>query len=291
MKRAADNPLNQAPLDYNQIQAKTEPLPLSLDLPNEIWEDIFLKSNFKDLGNCYLVDKKWNQLTNETVLVNKMIYEGFCFNPSHWNEFCGEGTVSDDEIAKAYASLPKDIIEILNSDYNGERVIDTHMLVWMPESIKGEPLTINNFGKLLKEQPEFSRRPTGYGYINNSIVLQEGTAPIKSGWVLMTTDIIPDSQKKRYVEQLILLENLNKNGQTDYRVPKIAEVIICIAAKYLRSKTRLFSEDPLTYTRCQERVRGFQAVVGSFIESGFRVDLHFSNEDHFGLAALRELCN
>ena len=289
MKRAADNPLNQAPLNFNQIQIDL--LPLSFEFPNEIWKDIFLKSNFKDLGNCSLVDKKWNQLTNDPMLVKKMIYEGFCFNPSHWNEFCGAGTVSDDEIAKAYALLPTNFDEILKIDcpaFPGYKVIDTHMLVWIPETIKGKPVTIDNFGLLLKEQQEFSRRPTGYGHIFNPIAQQEGGKSIKSGWVLMTTDVIPDSRNKRFFEQLILLENLNKNGQTGYRVPKIAEAIICIAAEYLRSKKRLFSDEPLTYTRFEDRVRGYQVIVGGFTPSGLRVDLILNNDEQFGIAALRE---
>ena len=66
-----------------QSANSTHPLPLSLGLPNEIWKDIFLKGNFKDLRTCSLVDKKWNQLTNDPTLVKKMIYEGCCFNPSH----------------------------------------------------------------------------------------------------------------------------------------------------------------------------------------------------------------
>ena len=271
----------------NQLATSNEPLPLSLGLPNEVCKVIFSDVNFKELRNCSLVDKKWNKLTNDPMLVKKMIYEGFCFNPSHWNEFCGAGTVSNDEIAKAYASLPKDIFKILKSDYNGKKVIDTHMLVWIPESIKGKSVTIDNFGALLKEQPEFSHNPTGYGYIWNSNVQQEGSNPIKSGWKLMTNDVIPGSRNKKMAEQLILVESLNKNGQTGYRVPKTAEAIICIAAEYLRSKKRLFSDEPTTYTRCQENVQGYQVVVGGFDPSGLFV-CNSTDCVSIGVAGLRE---
>ena len=271
-----------------QSANSAEPLPLSLGLPNEIFKVIFSDVNFKELRNCSLVDKKWNQVTNDPMLVKKTIYEGFCFNPSHWNEFCGAGTVSHDEIAKAYASLPKDILEILKNDYNGKKVIDTHMLVWIPETIKGKPLTIDTFGALLKEKQEFSNSATGYGYIPNSIIQQEGNKPIKCGWVLMTTDVIPGSRNKSFADQELLVESLNKNGQTGYRVPKMAEAIVCIAAEYLRSKKRLFSNDPSTYTRCQENVQGFQIIVGYFKEYGLDVDKNHDDDDDIGVAALRE---
>ena len=270
-----------------------KPLPLSLRLPNEVWKVIFSGANFKELRNCSLVDKKWNQLTNDPMLVKKMIYEEYCFNPSHWNEFCGVGTVLDDEIAKAYASLPKDIREILKSDYNGQKVIDTHMLVWIPETIKGKPITIDNFGALLKAKPEFCYNATGYRVIWDEIVQQEGSKLVKSGWVLMTTDVISGSRKKSFAEQKLLVESLNKNGQTGYRVPKTAEAIICIAAQYLRSKEskkRLFSDEPWTFTRCQENVQGLQTMVGGFAPSGLSV-WFTRNDDRYGaigVAGLRE---
>ena len=277
----------------DQSTNSNEPLPLPLWLPDEIWKVIFSEANFKELRNCSLVDKKWNQLTNDPMLVKKMIYEEYCFNPSHWNEFCGVGTVLDDEIAKAYASLPKDIREILKSDYNGQKVIDTHMLVWIPETIKGKPVTIDNFGALLKAKPEFCYNATGYRVIWDEIVQQEGSKLVKSGWVLMTTDVISGSRNKSLAEQKLLVESLNKNGQTGYRVPKIAEAIICINAQYLRSKEskkRLFSTEPWTYTRCQENVQGFQTIVGRFAPSGLYVYVtrNYSDGDDIGVAGLRE---
>ncbi len=271
-------------------------LSLSRGLPNEIWKDIFSKvidGDFMDFRNCSLVDRKWNQLADDPMLSKKMIYTGFCFNPSHWNEFCGEGTVSDDEIDKAYASLPNNIDEILKSDcpaFPGYKTIDTHMLVRIPETIKGKPITIGNLGALLKEQLEFFHHESGYRLIENLIVQQEGDKPIKSCWVLMTTDVIPYSRNETYDRLLILVNSLNKkNGQTGYRVSKTVEAIVLLAAEYLRSKKCLFSDETLTYTRCQENVQGYQVVVGGFALSGLRVDGNNYDYDNIGVAGLRDL--
>jgi len=88
-----------------------------------------------------------------------------------------------------------------------------------------------------------------------------------------------------------MVESLNKNGQTGCRVPKTAEAIICIAAQYLRSKEskkRLFSDEPETYTRCQENVQGFQTIVGAFAPFDLLVALNDYDHDHIGVAGLRE---
>ena len=167
--------------------------------------------------------------------------------------------------------------------------MDTHILVWIPETIKGKPVTIDNFGELLIKLPY---SPKAYQYIDNGIVRQEGSNPIKSGWVLMTTDVISGSRNKSFADQELWVESLNKNGQTGYRVLKIAEAIVCIVAEYLRSKEstkRLFSNDPFTYTRCQENVEGYQVGVGGFARCGLLVRTCSFDEVSPGVAGLRDL--
>lgn len=253
-------------------------------LPNEIWKEIFLEGNIKDIRK---IDKAWNKVANDLMSTKKMIFEEFCFNPSHWNKFCGADTVSPDEIAKAYALLPDNINEILKSDcpaFPDKKIIDTHMLVWIPETINGKPVTTQNFGLLLKNK-------INYDYLGR-LNIQE---PLKSGWVLMTTDVVPGSRNQYYTNQKILVENLNKNGQTGYRIPKTAEAIICIAAEYLRSKKLLFGRE--TYTHCQEMDGyGYQVTLGNFspwnppcLQSNCDIWIARFGGEPIGVAALREL--
>src|SRR5665647_229061 len=228
-----------------------------LPLVKDIWKEIFSGLSFNELNNCASLSIKCYKLVNEPNLSKKAIYHDFCFNPSHWNHFFGEGTVQKNEIDKAFNLLPKDINEILKSPcpaFPNKRIMDTHMAVWIPESINGKPLTIDSFGLLLKQQPEFSENETGYQYLWNNIVQQMGSNSIKSGWVLMTTDVIPESRRKSFAEQQELVKKLNKDGHPAYRVPNAGEAIISIYAKYLMSgtKKRLFSDESYTYTRCQE---------------------------------------
>jgi hypothetical protein len=158
------------------------------------------------------------------------------------------------------------------------------MLVWIPETINGKPLTINSFRELLKLKPEFSN--DGYGYIWDEITKQEGGKSIESGWVLMATDVLPESRNKTYSDQKIMIERLNENDQTGWDVPMLGQAIVCIATEYLKSGKRLFGNDPLTYTRCQEKIGRFQLVVGGFAPSGLGVN--FRNYGHVtvGVAGL-----
>jgi len=275
------------------------PSPL-LNLLDDIWKLIFLQlteMNFKNLWNCSLVDKKWKQMSNDPSLTKKMIYEGFCFNPSSWNKYCspwakirGKETVSRDEIEKAYESLPNLIDKILKSDcpaFKDKRIIDSHMLVWIPEKIKGQPVTIENLEKLLEERIEFSEY--GIRCCRDEIIKQERAKIIKSGWFLMTTHIIPDSRNQSYFEQKNRVENFEINGQKGYRIPKIAEAIVCIATEYFRTKKRLFPFG--TFTRCEESVESvndmWQSIVGYFDDYGFSISLNICDCDIVGIAALQ----
>ena len=56
-------------------------------------------------------------------------------------------------------------------------------------------------------------------------------------------------------------------------------------AEYSRSKNRLFSESPWTYTRCQENVQGYQIIVGGFAPAGLYVNhIHGYGNVNVGVA-------
>lgn len=280
------------------IQPVKLPSPL-LNLLDDIWKLIFFQlteMNFKNLWKCSQVDRKWKDLTNDPMLTKKMIYEGFCFNPSSWNNYCslwakirGKETVSRDEIEKAYELLPNNIDKILKSNcpaFEDKRIIDTHMLVWIPKKIKGQPVTINNFEKLLEERLEFSKY--GIRCFRDEIIHQEGDKIIKSGWALMTTYVIPDSRNKSYIEQKNRVEGFTVDGKKDFHVPKIGEAIVCICAEYFRTKKRLFEFG--TYTRCEETTESinkvWQSIVGFFDDNGIAISLNLTDCDIVGVAAL-----
>jgi hypothetical protein len=254
--------------------------------------DIFKNMGLKDLGVCCQVSKNWNRVASDLYFSRNTVFNKFAFHPAHWNTYCGEDTVAKEEFENAFKLLPNQIIEILKSPsltLPGKWIMDTHMLVWIPETIKGKPLTIKSFGELLKEKPEFSNNQTGYRYIQDEILQQEGDKPVESCWVLMSTDVLPGSRNKDYTDQQAMIEGLNVNSQHRWRFPKVAEAIVCIAAVYLKSDQRLFSDEPWTFTRCQDRVEDLQIIVGGFASSGIRVDNNSYVSDYIGVAGLLEV--
>lgn len=77
----------------------------------KIWKTIFYKLEFKDLRSCSLTNNALHQFIKTSELSKKMVYDGLCFNPSHWNKFFGENTISVEESKEAFESLSDDLVK------------------------------------------------------------------------------------------------------------------------------------------------------------------------------------
>ena len=75
----------------------------------------------------------------------------------------------------------------------------------------------------------------------------------------MTRDVLPGTRDKSFKDQCAIL-----NGFKTYQVPTLLEASVCILMEYVTSGTRLFSDSPWTYTRCQEKDNSYQVTVGGF---------------------------
>lgn len=267
-----------------------DPIQMPL-LPFDVLKIIFDGLTLEKVISCSVVCKIWKQLI-KTCLKDKIFQEYAC-SPLHWNKIFGKDAMTQEEIIKAYRLLPANIMKILRSPcqiFSDKRIMETHMLVWVPEAISGKSLTLISFGELLKQTQEFSENPQGYRRIWSSIIVQKGEKPIKSGWVLMTTKVIPETFDKSYADQETFVKSL------EYELPKIGEAVICIASFYLKNKIRLFQKQ--SYIRCQEHVNDKcetnYVTIGNFQESGFSVGRIFLSNKHSipdrtGVAAMRIL--
>ena len=157
--------------------------------------------------------------------------------------------------------LPPNITEILSSPcpfWSGKKVQETHLLVLVPETVNGKPLTLKTLEELVKKPLQGSA--TQYRYFNIGEYTDPAAPP--SHWVLFTRDVIEGSRSKSYPDQQKLL---SQKGQGVYAVPTILDATVCIFMEYVRSGTRLYSDNPYTYTRCQEKYNAnWQLVVGGF---------------------------
>lgn len=180
--------------------------------------------------------------------------------------------------------LSPDIHQVLQSPcpfFLGKKVIDTHLLTLIPKTVNRKPLTLNSLEKLMKRTQQGST--IQYSYYSEEIKKKYGNAsPASSYWVLLTKDVIPESRSKSYDDQKQLLKTYCQRAQVAYEVPHLLEAATIIFLEYLRTGKRLYSDNPWTYTRCEERVSSNSdsgLFVGGFSEKGLDV---CRNDGHFG---------
>ena len=254
--------------------------------PDNIF-DIFRQCNLLELEKCSQVSAKWNHLANDSYLKKEAIFKGLANNPCYLNEYFGQGTISPDEIKKAFDLLPNNIDEILKMPcliFPGKSIRQTHNLLWIPESINGKELNVNNFGELLKQL--WPNNPTGYQYIDPEIATSLGDSKICSGWMFMTRDVLPNSRSKSYTEHEKMISDLYKVNQPLYEIPSTGEAIFGI----LHSKEIIFGNDPQTFTRTKDSFLSQSTyTVGAVNEMGINIQKCDYLSPSVGVAAIWRL--
>jgi hypothetical protein len=193
------------------------------------------------------------------------------FGPEEWSRYFGS--------VDPAPPLPVHIVATLNGPcpfWPGKAVKDTHLLVLIPSTVAGQPFSLNFLGTLT-QHPKGGGYPTEYRYYDSDIREQFGTqSPGYSYWVLMTREVLDGSRDKDYVSQKALVAYHASRTGLPYRLPGVLEAATAILSHYVRSGERLYTNDPWTYTRCQELVAwdfgNYPAVVGGFSHRGLCVD-------------------
>jgi hypothetical protein len=244
------------------------------NLGEHVEEIILSNLSLKDLDSLSKVSKRayTNVAKSEALRIARL--KAYAVGPEKWQKWGFQG-ITLQEINKAYQSLPKDILKILTSDcpiFKGKKVMETHMLVWVPGN-----LTLNELEKLPGVK---------YDYCNRSVSDELEKTQEDSCWVLMTKDVIPDSRDKTYQQQQELVEKLDKGN---YEFPKARKAAVCIIGHFLETNEYLFGRKPWTYTRSEEKVDGYPVVVGGFSADGLNVsNLTDSVNVPLGVAAFRK---
>ena len=185
--------------------------------------------------------------------------------------------------------LPDGLEAIMDSDcpfWSGSKVRDTHLLALIPEQVSSRPLTLDYLGELIK-----SPQRGGYGTKYREYYAEDAgdQSPDKSYWVLMTRDVLPGSRTKSYKDQCALVAEADHTNLTDvaYEVPGALEAAVVMLLHHVRKGERLYSDSPVTYTRCQQKVQNYQLFVGGFSSGGLNVD-NFNLGHSNGVSALRK---
>jgi hypothetical protein len=188
--------------------------------------------------------------------------------------------------------LPADIEQILNSAcpfWQGKRVRDTHFLTLIPASVDNRPFTLDSLQELIQKPKE--GQGTKYSSYWDPIQKEWGSrAPTHSYWVLMTRDVIPGSRNKKFDEHKRIASQ-----NEHYEMPCLLEAAASILLGHVRTGAHFYSDNPYTYTRCQERVTSSPShplIVGGFSSAGLSVDynsLYDTELEHNGVGTLRRL--
>lgn len=204
------------------------------------------------------------------------------FGKAEWLKYFGD--------IGAEPSLPFDIEHILNTPclfWDDKKVRDSHRLVLIPEAIEGRSFSLDVLYEIIQNPKEGKK--SFYAAYDRCVKNEHGNKNFPSHWVLMTHDVIPGSRRRRYSDQKKLVE---KYGQTVYRLPTALEAATSILVAYVQSGITLYSDNPWTYTRCQEQVNNneWPVSVGGFSSNGLYVhDCRFAySHDYIGVAAARD---
>ena len=206
------------------------------------------------------------------------------FGTTKWNKYFGDVGI--------VPPLPRNIEAILDSPcpfWSDKKVGDTHLLILVPETINGKPLTLNSLQRLIQNPKEGHKMAYNRyaDYVKNDL----GNQSHPSHWVLMTRDVIPNSRGIIYQEQKNLLANYAQKSGQPYELPKALEAMVCILMEHVQTGTMLYGKKPVTYTSCQEMVSDDQwpVAIGRLATDGLVITLYW-NDSHIsnGIGACRK---
>ena len=241
------------------------------ELLPEIITNILKNMDFSYFECCFLINKKWNQLTKSAV--KQYIFYNIAFNGHFWNLYLGENTVSQEEIKKSLDIMPEKMWSILNRaspEFPFMKIYEAHLLIYIPEAIDEKKMTLNNFEVLItKANPDLTKK-----WDKSQFLKFLYNREIRSGYVLMMKDSISASNRHTLQFQENHLRFLNG---INYEIPFFEEAAVCIYAEYLRSGIPLFAMtkkfspdfgwyDANTFISCKNGM-----VVGNFDKEGLTI--------------------
>jgi len=215
--------------------------------------------------------------------VKPPVLPSIAFGKEMWEKYLGD--------SGAEPPLPPNINDILKGScpfWPDKKVEDTHVLVLVPQSVNGKPLTLKSLGELVQHPRQREATKCTYFNLGSYSNLGQYTDPPAppAHWVLMSKDVLPGSRDKSYLEQQALIHSYRQKAP--YEVPSILDATVCIFMEYFRSGTYLYGQNPWTFTRCQEEYNADQLLaVGGFAPRGLNV-CYSLDRDIDGVAALRK---
>jgi hypothetical protein len=234
------------------------------------------------LGRVFKVCKGWQELSGVERLWEGIFYREFVFfGPREWKENFG------DPGAVPVINYQQTVKEIFAFTSKWPKEWDRKM-VWLqpkdilqPNATERVPLTPIKIGALVASKLGGECNPTGYRFFWPAALQEHGGKLLQeSFWGCMTPDVLPKSRGESY--DVLCRFAREFGGET----PEFSPAVTCIFLKSMEGK-RVFSNDPLTYTCCQESTNDIHLAVGGFAPAGLGVNFPFDYVGS-GVAALRK---
>ena len=169
--------------------------------------------------------------------------------------------------------LPEDIEQILQGPcpiWQGKKVEETHILVLIPASVDGVPLTMNSLGALVQKP----KSGPASKYDTCSLGEYQTFSSNHSYWMLMSRDLLQGSRNKAWEAQFQQVATLAQTTGIPYTVPRAREAAICLFMQHVSTGQRLYHDNPWTATPCEEftiKEKKWYPVVGGFGSKGLYV--------------------
>ncbi len=192
----------------------------------------------------------------------KKAVEELAFGKEQWLKYWG---VKDD----VEPTLPRDIVKVFgrpDPEDPSKKIRDTHMLTLILRNQTPQSVT--------------RLRLAGTGYFFRSVANQLAKPNEKSYWALMRKDVlggvdlVNGTRRKSKVEHNNKFAKLSEDGKATYSLPTTLEAVTSILAHEARFGERLFSDNPYTYTRCEEMAGEQSVIVGGFASAGLNVVIY-----------------
>ncbi len=148
--------------------------------------------------------------------------------------------------------------EALKAFPNIQKVTELYSLYWCPAGI-----TANNAEQLAKNHG------TGFAYFYPPVQLEHGNSPTAGDcWIAFPNDVFGRYETVQEQEALI---------PAGFEFPHMQDTIFCVFMKYACTGMRILSDNPWTYTCCQEQTQGYKLAVGGY--SAISLDLLYRDCD------------
>lgn len=187
--------------------------------------------------------------------------------------------------------LPKELLEALNKPCpiakDGSKMIDTHVILWMPPTLNDEPITVDTLEKMATADA-FGENKIGYEScyepIRDDAAINQ---PLERGFWLALYKKPVEGGRSLADQQKFITDNC-----PGYEVPKLREVIAASFMQYGCSGDKkeciLDRQSDVWYSCCEERLGRFLVLVGSLAPSGLYVDFNFDDvHNYVGVCPVR----